>query len=290
MTLLPNDASPPNLMSSILQASMLFILDVPTISPEVHGLITETVNRVISQLESDSTASASTTKGFFSPGSPFTSLYDKGSRVGEVFEVHCKNLMKHVEENEKALIWECRVERMVQRGIDQRVRRFLKELEPSSAKELQRNIDSCKSQLSSIFLPGGTKGDNNDSDVRQAMKDLKRERIYVNGTEVVNRVLSNKRELVDVIKSALKDGVVEEKKRKVRGRERIEEVRNAKVASEGSEPRKRAKEASYIRQKAELPGSSKPRVITSPRQLALLVIPFARHSLRSPHHIDINVM
>ena len=41
------------------------------------------------------------------------------------------------------------------------------------------------------------------------MKDLKREKIFVNGFEVVGRALTNKRELVKVLTEAIERGVVE---------------------------------------------------------------------------------
>ena len=86
---------------------------------------------------------------------------------------------------------------------------------------MQECIDGCKDKLGSILLPptapSDTLGSKSGEGVRQAMKDLKRERVFVNGIEVVGRVLGNKRELVDVIKSALKKGFVEEKRRRRRG-------------------------------------------------------------------------
>ena len=48
----------------------------------------------------------------------------------------------------------------------------------------------------------------NDTDVVQAMADLKREMLFVNGREVVGRVLASRRELVKVLREAIEQGTV----------------------------------------------------------------------------------
>ncbi|GMH54817.1 hypothetical protein TrRE_jg11325, partial [Triparma retinervis] len=125
-TLLPHD-SPPTIMTSVLLALMHYHLSVPTVSHSVQSLVSETVSRIISQLESDQSRSAHADKGFFAPGSPFTTPYDSAPRVRQVFEAHARNLLEHARENERELVWECRIERMVGRGVDGGVRRYLKE-------------------------------------------------------------------------------------------------------------------------------------------------------------------
>ena len=169
--------------SSLIEAICLYYLQyalsVPTLSPELVSLSSETASRIVN--DATSSPSGTSTVSFWNPGSIGVPEIRPSPELAVMVVSHLKNLHDHVSSGEREILQGCRVERMLQRGLDEGVRRKLKELEPETAEEMEAAVRECKEGLENIKLPATL---SSEVDVKQALKDLHRERIIVNGVEV----------------------------------------------------------------------------------------------------------
>ncbi|GMH65615.1 hypothetical protein TL16_g04243 [Triparma laevis f. inornata] len=163
----------------------------------------------------------------------FASKWDDTALVSKRMSAHLKNLLEYLSEenNSNQLVMSSYGERMLSRGIDPYLRKEFKEGEFESESALKDAYGKFHKHFKSIRLPPSdnfmcvnlgkerefkakAKNKYSEKSMMQALKDLKRERIFVNGCEVVDRKVTSKRELVKVLTEAIEKGVVNPKPNK----------------------------------------------------------------------------
>ncbi|GMI15914.1 hypothetical protein TrVE_jg8850 [Triparma verrucosa] len=163
----------------------------------------------------------------------FASKFDDAEVVSKCMSGHLKSLLEYLSEadNSTQLVMSSYGERMLSRGIEPSLRNEFKDGDFESETALKSAYEKFHKQFKSIRLPPSdnfmcvnlvkhlseekekAKGSAKYSEqsMMQALKDLKRERIFVNGREVVDRKVTSKRELVKVLTEAIEKGVVNPK-------------------------------------------------------------------------------
>ncbi|GMI32337.1 hypothetical protein TeGR_g4753 [Tetraparma gracilis] len=213
---LPSSPSPPLLLTSLLTSLSRSLLLLPTLSPAVEHLVSLTVSRTLHSL-SPPAAPPSTLRGLLHQQNITLSAWSDPALSLAALLPHARAFVRHASPgspDHAVLLRSCLTERLLSRGLPPPERAELQGASFASPGEARAAYRRGRAALRNIRLPpsshlpalGG--GAAAGAGAAQAMADLKRERLFVNGREVVGRVLASRRELVAVLTEAIEQGAV----------------------------------------------------------------------------------
>lgn len=112
------------------------------------------------------------------------------------------DLLKYVQAHQEELVEECELERMLSLTIPAALRSVFKELEFQSIGHLLQVCHEYQTTLENLQLPP-SQGTQDKTAIRQALKDLQREVLVVNGTTLPP--VSSRAELLELLKNSLQN-------------------------------------------------------------------------------------